>query len=103
VRDTGVGIPKDKQEVIFRQFVQLDGSMSRKHGGLGIGLSLSKQLVELHGGEIGVESEEGAGSRFYFTIPVYGETMLEGSGEGSGLRWPGAERENYDTAGETNG
>jgi len=73
VRDTGSGIPADKREEIFRQFVQLDGSISRKHGGLGIGLSLSRQLVELHGGEIGVESQEGVGSRFYFTIPIYAE------------------------------
>ncbi|MDZ7372608.1 MAG: ATP-binding protein [candidate division KSB1 bacterium] len=83
VKDTGSGIPKDKQEVIFRQFVQLDGSISRRQGGLGIGLSLSKQLVELHGGEIGVESQEGVGSRFYFTIPVYGED-LPGSVDGAG-------------------
>lgn len=71
VKDTGIGIAKDKHESIFMTFEQGDGSISRKYGGTGIGLSITKQLVELHGGKIWVESEEGKGSIFYFTIPLY--------------------------------
>ncbi|HFE52266.1 MAG TPA: ATP-binding protein, partial [Bacteroidetes bacterium] len=77
VKDTGRGIPPDRIDDIFREFVQLDGTMSRERGGLGIGLSLSKHLVELHGGSIGVESEVGKGSRFYFTVPIYQEEANE--------------------------
>ena len=77
VKDTGRGIPPDRIDDIFREFVQLDGTMSRERGGLGIGLSLSKHLVELHGGSIGAESEVGKGSRFYFTVPIYQEEANE--------------------------
>ncbi len=77
VKDTGRGIPKDRIDDVFREFVQLDGTMSRERGGLGIGLSLSKHLVELHGGRIGVESELGKGSRFFFTVPIYQEENRE--------------------------
>ncbi|MBA3015816.1 MAG: response regulator [Proteobacteria bacterium] len=65
--DTGIGIPKDKQQTIFDKFTQADLSTTRKFGGTGLGTSISKQLTELMGGEIGVESEEGKGSSFYFT------------------------------------
>ncbi len=70
VRDTGLGIPKEKQDLIFFPFQQADGSISQSYGGTGLGLSTCKYLVELHGGTIGVTSEPGQGSEFYFTIPV---------------------------------
>lgn len=69
VQDTGVGIPKEEWEWIFKPFYQLESSLSREHGGIGIGLALAKSLVELHGGRIWVESEVGKGSTFYFTLP----------------------------------
>ncbi|MEA1876413.1 MAG: ATP-binding protein [Bacteroidota bacterium] len=74
VRDTGIGIPKERQEAIFNRFVQADMSQSRLFEGSGLGLSISKAFVELLGGEIWVESEEGKGSVFYFTIPLGGRT-----------------------------
>jgi PAS domain S-box-containing protein len=71
VSDTGVGIGKENQERIFTPFEQVDGSASRKYQGTGLGLSLTKKLVELHGGSIWVKSEgEGKGSTFSFSIPV---------------------------------
>lgn len=70
VKDTGIGIPAHRLSVLFNPFTQVDGSYKRKYGGTGLGLTISKQLVRLLGGEIGVESEEGKGATFWFTIPL---------------------------------
>ncbi|MBF0164785.1 MAG: PAS domain S-box protein [Magnetococcales bacterium] len=67
VRDTGEGIPLDKQALIFERFTQLDGSATRRHGGTGLGLAICKPLISLMDGEIGLESMPGVGSTFYFT------------------------------------
>lgn len=67
VKDTGIGIAKEDQERLFQSFSQLDGSVTRKFGGVGLGLEISNQLVKKMGGQIGVTSEPGRGSVFYFT------------------------------------
>jgi two-component system sensor histidine kinase/response regulator len=67
VRDTGVGIPLDRQQQIFEAFTQADGSVTRTYGGTGLGLTISSQLVQLMGGRLGVESEAGTGSTFHFS------------------------------------
>jgi CheY-like chemotaxis protein len=69
VRDTGIGIPVEKRKCIFLPFHQADGSMTRKYGGTGLGLAIATRLVEMAGGRIWVESQEGAGSAFHFTVP----------------------------------
>lgn len=68
VKDTGIGIPKDKFEIIFHRFRQAEENLTRKFGGNGLGLAISKPLIKLMGGEIWLESEEKSGSKFYFTI-----------------------------------
>ena len=70
VKDTGIGISSQNQAIIFDKFRQAQGGNSREFGGTGLGLSLAKELVELHGGRIWLESEEEKGSAFYFSIPI---------------------------------
>jgi two-component system, NarL family, sensor histidine kinase BarA len=69
VGDTGVGIAAEHHDLIFREFAQVDATPSRPHHGTGLGLTIARKLVELHGGRIWVESELGSGSRFYFMVP----------------------------------
>ncbi len=70
VKDTGIGIPKEKQELIFNSFEQADSSTARQYGGTGLGLAISKKLVELMNGNITLESKEGLGSEFFIEIPI---------------------------------
>lgn len=70
IKDTGIGIPQDKLEFIFERFRQVDKSLTRDHEGSGIGLSLVKSLVEMHGGTINVTSQEDCGTEFIIKIPA---------------------------------
>lgn len=70
VQDTGIGIPKQRQDILFNAFSQVDSSTTRKYGGTGLGLAITKQLVEMMDGRIWVHSEEGQGAAFHFTIQV---------------------------------
>lgn len=70
VSDTGEGVPKDRQSAIFEKFTQADSSASRRHGGVGLGLAISKRLIEAMGGFIALQSEPGAGAEFLVTLPL---------------------------------
>ena len=70
VRDTGIGIPKDQQNRVFSRFFRTQGAIRAKTKGTGLGLYITKNIIEAHGGKIWFESEEGKGSVFYFTLPV---------------------------------
>ena len=73
VSDTGIGIPADKLPRVFERFYQVDGTSRRRFGGTGLGLAIVKQIIEAHGGQVGVESTLGEGSTFYFTLPKAGQ------------------------------
>ena len=79
VQDFGKGIPKDKLEKIFEVFYQVDSGVDRSFGGTGLGLSISQGIVLGHGGRIWVESEEGKGSTFKFTLPLKPVQDAEGT------------------------
>jgi two-component system, sensor histidine kinase ChiS len=83
VEDTGIGIDPAHHELIFREFAQVDASRARIHHGTGLGLAIARQFVQLHGGEIWVDSELGAGSRFHFTLPTVDANGSENGGHGA--------------------
>jgi signal transduction histidine kinase/DNA-binding response OmpR family regulator len=84
VSDTGIGIPKDKQEMIFQPFSQADTSTTRKYGGTGLGLTITTRLVQMMGGRIWLESEENLGSQFHFTVR-FDASQMEAQPSESGL------------------
>jgi signal transduction histidine kinase len=78
VRDSGIGIAPEKSNLIFEPFMQADGSTTRKYGGSGLGLTICRQLVDLMGGEMGMESFEGKGSLFWFTVTLKKQAVVTG-------------------------
>ncbi|MGK5094199.1 SpoIIE family protein phosphatase [Deltaproteobacteria bacterium TL4] len=101
IADTGIGISKAQQERIFQLFEQADGSTSRIYGGTGLGLAVTKQLVELHGSTIHVESEEGKGSTFSFELPVCQDQRALNSPTHTSHKEP-HENDNFNTAWDLN-
>ncbi|MBU0764176.1 MAG: PAS domain S-box protein [Bacteroidetes bacterium] len=90
VKDTGIGIPPDKQKIIFERFRQADDSHTRRFGGTGLGLSIARGFVELLGGSLWLESEPGKGSAFYFTVPYTSESATvrkEKNGKKGNIDW----------------
>jgi CheY-like chemotaxis protein len=85
VADSGIGITAEQQESIFEPFTQTDASTTREHGGTGLGLTISRSFVQLHGGRIWVESTPGEGSRFYVALPLKGPDVMTGGGEALGV------------------
>jgi signal transduction histidine kinase len=77
VSDTGTGIAEADQQKVFEEFQQADSSSTRKKGGTGLGLTIAKKIIEMHGGRIWVESSLGTGSTFQFTLPVRVEQQRE--------------------------
>jgi signal transduction histidine kinase len=75
VSDTGIGIPEDQLDALFTEFKQLNATITREFGGSGLGLSITKKFVEMHGGRIWVQSRLNEGSTFHFTIPLKRETV----------------------------
>jgi PAS domain S-box-containing protein len=75
IADTGIGIQDQDIPIVFEQFRQVDGSLTRRVGGTGLGLPISKKLIEMHGGEMGLQSELGVGTTFWFTLPIDGQLI----------------------------
>ena len=71
ILDQGVGIPLEEREKIFRRFIRLESSTEKFEAGAGLGLSVVKEIIEAHGGEVGVEGTEETGAEFFFTLPIY--------------------------------
>jgi CheY-like chemotaxis protein len=96
VKDTGIGIRADKLAFVFEKFSQIDSIYRRKHGGIGLGLAITKQLIEAMGGEIYVKSEYGQGSTFRFTIPLSLQSLADSAEASTNQTDGGILRQQYD-------